>query len=1014
MAAVPANRTSLPRELRLFYGKETLRRRGWIGEDGSFLISFQISSARARCRMAHRVTDSVVHDGWRLQIRRGPLLVNTCPFFVLWGSRTSRSLLPIVKLGLGAISARGRFWLSGIWVKGRSVVNRIIRASFQLLALSTFLGLIPAASANTLGVGPGKQFATPCAAIAAASPGDLIQIDSSGNYSGDVCQWNTSNLTLIGVGSGRAVINAAGKSSQGKGIWVISGSNTTVENIEFTGATVVDLNGAGIRQEGSNLTVRNCYFHDNQEGILTDGGNSTILIEFSEFSHNGAGDGFSHNLYIGNITKFIFRYNYSHGAVIGHLLKSRAAENDIYYNRFSDESTGTASYNVDLPNGGLSFIIGNLIEKGPQAQNSALVSYQEEGANAGNPDHELFVIGNTMVNDLGHGTFVVVDGSVSVPAVIKDNIFQGTGSVTTQSSAIKANNFSGNASLLNPAAYDYHLQPGSPAIDAGTDPGQGAGVSLAPVFQYVHPACAEGRTTTGSAIDIGAYELNGGNATPPPNAPSRCGAGSSPAPSANLSVNSLTFAAQTLNTTSPSQSVTLTNAGNASLTISSIALAGTNPGDFHQSNNCGASLAAGSSCSIGLTFAPVANGARLATLSVSDNASGSPQSVSLSGTGVSAAPVATLSPLSLTFGSLASGTTSPAQQVQLTNSGNAVLNISSITASGDFAETNNCGATLAFGTNCTISVTFTPTAGGTRTGTLSVTDDAAGSPQKTSLSGTGLAPAPSVSVSPSSLNFAGQLLASTSATQQIKLSNAGNASLSISSIASSGDFSQSNNCGSSLAANANCSINVSFKPSAGGSRTGTLSITDNAAQSPQTVALSGTGQDFSLSVSPSSATVNAGQSVSLTLAISPDGGFNQLVSLTCTGAPKDSACAVTPSSVTPNGSGVSSVSVSITTTARSFLMPPITSLPLDLTVRIVVTVLSCALLLCLAARRPRRMAFGFGALLLIVLASGCAGITNQITPPGSSSGTTAGNYSLTVEGTSGNISHTAVIALKVN
>jgi hypothetical protein len=102
-----------------------------------------------------------------------------------------------------------------------------------------------------------------------------------------------------------------------------------------------------------------------------------IIIEFSEFFDNGAGDGFSHNLYIGNIAKFIFRPNYSHGAVVGHLLKSPAAENDIYYNRLSDESIGTASYEIDLPNGGKSVIIGNLIEKGPQAQHSALVSYQE-------------------------------------------------------------------------------------------------------------------------------------------------------------------------------------------------------------------------------------------------------------------------------------------------------------------------------------------------------------------------------------------------------------------------------------------------------------------------------------------------------------------------------------------------------------------------------------------------------------------------------------------------------------
>ncbi|HST77601.1 MAG TPA: right-handed parallel beta-helix repeat-containing protein, partial [Verrucomicrobiae bacterium] len=202
----------------------------------------------------------------------------------------------------------------------------------------------------TLQVGPGKQYAKPCDAIAAASAGDTIEIDSSVVYSGDVCGWTTDNLTIRGVGGGRAHIDAAGLNSQGKGTWVISGKNTVIENIEFSGAAVPDQNGAGIRAQGDNLTIRNCYFHDNQEGILTDASaTSTILIEFSEFGHNGFGDGQSHNLYIGNIAKLIFRYNYSHHANVGHLLKSRAAQNVITYNRLSDEATGNSSYQIDLP-----------------------------------------------------------------------------------------------------------------------------------------------------------------------------------------------------------------------------------------------------------------------------------------------------------------------------------------------------------------------------------------------------------------------------------------------------------------------------------------------------------------------------------------------------------------------------------------------------------------------------------------------------------------------------------------
>src|SRR5689334_22108932 len=123
------------------------------------------------------------------------------------------------------------------------------------------------AAAATLEVGPGKTYAKPCAAIAAAKAGDRIEIDAAGTYAGDVCGWTTSGLTLVGV-NGRPKIDAAGMNAQGKATWVVSGDDTTVENVEFTGATATDANGAGIRQEGANLTVRGCFFHDNQDGIL--------------------------------------------------------------------------------------------------------------------------------------------------------------------------------------------------------------------------------------------------------------------------------------------------------------------------------------------------------------------------------------------------------------------------------------------------------------------------------------------------------------------------------------------------------------------------------------------------------------------------------------------------------------------------------------------------------------------------------------------------------------------------
>jgi hypothetical protein len=894
-------------------------------------------------------------------------------------------------------------------------VKRIYLFLMSLAVISTFGPFVTSARANTLQVGPGKPYAAPCAAIAAASDGDTIQITAGVTYSGDVCAWSTNNLTLTGVGSGRAVLNAAGQSSQGKAIWVISGGNTVVENIEFTGATVPDNNGAGIRAQGTNLTIRNCYFHDNQEGILTDGGNSTILIEFSEFYHNGAGDGFSHNLYIGNITKFIFRYNYSHGAIVGHLLKSRAAENDIYYNRITDETAGTASYEIDLPNGGLSYVVGNLVEKGPNGQNSALVTYQEEGANSGNPSHELFVVNNTMVNDFGRGTFVVVDSSVAVPAIIKNNIFQGSGTVTTQSAAITGNNFAGNALLVSPTTYDYHLQSGSPAIDAGANPGQGSGVSLTPVYQYLHPLCAEGRVVAGNAIDIGAYEFNGGTGVAPPNAPSACGAGSAPAPVASLAPVGLTFGSQSLATKSSGQSVTLTNTGNAALTISGISIGGTNSSDFSQTNTCGPSLSAGAACAISVFFTPSASGTRSGSLSVSDNAAGSPQTVALSGTGAASLPIATLSPSVLTFATEAPGTTSTSQVVTLTNSGSASLTILNISASGDFGQTNNCGASLAVGGHCAINVTFAPTVGGTRTGVLSVSDDAAGTPQTVSLTGTGSGSAPMASVSPASLTFSAQLVGSSGPGQQVKLSNTGTAALTISGVTAGGDFSQTNTCGTSLAAGSSCSMTISFKPTAGGTRTGAITISDNSSTSSQVVGLSGIGMDFSLSTSTGSPTVNAGQTATDSLAVSPDGGFNQLVALSCSGAPVDSVCSVSPGSITPNGTSVSSVSVSITTTARSWYLPAPRAVPPPSAVpRFVLLFVIILLFLKTNERRARRVIFAFCTLLLVAgFGAGCAGVlgTKGTSP---TSGTPAGSYTLILTGTSGSLTHSTSVVLKVN
>ena len=216
-------------------------------------------------------------------------------------------------------------------------------------------------------------------------------------------------------------------------------------------------------------------------------------------------------------------------------------------------------------------------------------------------------------------------------------------------------------------------------------------------------------------------------------------------PVATLTPASLSFTVTT-GTTSAAQSVTLSNTGNTALSISGITIAGTNPNDFSETNTCGSSLAAGANCSISVTFTPAAAASFAATLSVADNASDSPQTVALTGTGAAAsAPIATLSPASLSF-TATTGTTAAAQAATLSNTGNAALNISSIALAGtnptNFAittGTNSCGETLSSGATCNIYVTFTPASAASFSASLQLTDNAAGSPQSTSLSGIGTA-----------------------------------------------------------------------------------------------------------------------------------------------------------------------------------------------------------------------------------------------------------------------------------
>ena len=373
--------------------------------------------------------------------------------------------------------------------------------------------ILPALAA-VFTVGPAQTYTSPNALYLAndngsvtISNGDTIFIEAA-LYEGTpaTAVWHADSLLIRGI-NGQPHMKANGAYIWQKAIWVAAGDDLRVENIEFSECAVPDQNGAGIRLDGTGLKIKHCYFHDNENGILTSNPNAgNLIVEHSEFDHNGFGDGYTHNIYVGHIDTFVLRFCYMHHAYIGHNVKSRAKVNYIEYNRIMDEYTGQSSYLVNLPNGGFSVLVGNLLMQGQNAENKVLVDYGSEGLS--NPVKQLYVINNTMVNERVTGTFVQVSG-VADTAKVMNNVMIGTGDVAIGATDTSHNFYFADTvgvGLANVANFDYHLTVGSLLINAGGNPGLAASYGLAPVFEYAHPLDSTTRFLY-SGIDVGAYEF---------------------------------------------------------------------------------------------------------------------------------------------------------------------------------------------------------------------------------------------------------------------------------------------------------------------------------------------------------------------------------------------------------------------------------------------------------------------------------------------------------------------------
>jgi hypothetical protein len=335
----------------------------------------------------------------------------------------------------------------------------------------------PSMRTQLISVGPGRQIKTLAQASKLARSGAVIEVDA-GDYVGDVAVWNQEALTLRALG-GRVRLVAAGTAAEGKAIWV--------------------MRGAGIRLEKGKLQIRNCRFIENENGILTGNQSDTVLeIETSEFGHNGYGDGQSHNLYAGAIAELSVTGSYFHHANVGHLLKSRAAVSRIFYNRLSDEAGGRASYELEFAIGGMAYVVGNIIQQGPQTENPYLISYGAEGYKW--PRNGIYLVNNTLVDGRAGGGIFLRVRPEDLPIRAVNNLLVGKGRLETAGPGEYRNNYNVSHDDVDPAA-NYRLKAQSALQGKIIAPQPVDGMKLLPDAEYTYP--------TGTRAIIGKITLPG-------------------------------------------------------------------------------------------------------------------------------------------------------------------------------------------------------------------------------------------------------------------------------------------------------------------------------------------------------------------------------------------------------------------------------------------------------------------------------------------------------------------------
>lgn len=348
-------------------------------------------------------------------------------------------------------------------------------------------GLLPwaAQAGPVLKVGPRRALTSLAAAARQARDGSVLEVDA-GDYVADVATWPQHDLTLRAVG-GRVRVIGNGAHAQGKGLFVTTGQRQRIEGFDFIGGAVPDRNGAGIRLEAGSLTLVDCVFRDNENGLLS-ANDERIELEIlgCEFGPILPREGRTHNLYVGAIQRLSVRGSWFHQGHKGHLLKSRAALNHILYNRLTDEIGGRASYELEFANGGVAVVMGNLIAQSSTTENPHVISFGVEGATW--EKQALYLVNNTLVDQRPSGGIWLRVSPRQAEVVLANNLLVGGPQLAAEGHWTRRANFSADwDEFVQAAREDFRLRPGSRLRGKAQAAGEGGGLALRPTHEYRHP-----------------------------------------------------------------------------------------------------------------------------------------------------------------------------------------------------------------------------------------------------------------------------------------------------------------------------------------------------------------------------------------------------------------------------------------------------------------------------------------------------------------------------------------------